>query len=624
MPTIAARPPRVQPRGAVALLALLLGLLLSGSAHAEDWPQFRGPDGRGVATDVTMPADFGPDSAELQWKVPLRGTGISSPIVSKGKVFVTAAYQGEERSKLRGITVGTMISLATVVCLAGLLRLRRRKRDADATPDPGWMRFLNGLDSVAVFGAGLGFLALALVATLQPDRLWSSGIPGNAWLVTSTVGLAGLVAAFGTFPARSVWRLFGVVVLAAAALLLLDHLPLNKHREVFRNSYRLVMVGPAIAGASWYLFLFLLARRYSTARFRATALLAAPALVAMAALLFASSNFLSPQAGLVRGLLCLDLESGALLWDAPLLVAPEERLHAQNSFATPTPCTDGERVFAYFGPGYACVDYDGNILWEGRDDTYVENSRYGCVTSPVLFEDTFIINQESEQELRTSYIMALDRTTGDVRWRIEPEDAHDSYMTPSLMPVGGETQLIVVSIARVVGYDPRTGEMLWDLALPTWQHAPSLTYEDDVLYVSGGAHVKWVTAAIRLSGKGKDTKTEILWQTNKTVPKSSSPVLYDGLYYQADNEFMICLDPATGKRMWKQRMGGLCLASLIAADGKIIVCFEEGGVQVVEAGSEFRLASQADLGETIRSSPAIADGRVLIRTADHLYCFEGG
>lgn len=416
-----------------------------------------------------------------------------------------------------------------------------------------------------------------------------------------------------------------MVVLLGAAFFALQNLPLNKHREVFKLTYKVLLVAPAIGGAVWFLFLFLLVRKRREIETGRVAAIVGPAIALMAVVLFVSCNFLNPREGLVRALLCMDLETGELLWNAPLFVAPEERLHRQNSFATPTPCTDGERIFAYFGPGYACVDFDGVVLWDGRDETYVENSRYGCVSSPIMFEDLFIINQENELNLRASYIKAFDRETGEQRWRVEPDFAHDSYMTPSLVPVGDTIQLVTVSMAKVASYDPRTGETLWTLDLPTWQHVPSSTYEGDLLFISGGAHRKWVTAVLRLSDTDKDTKPEIVWQDKKSVPASSSPVLYDGVYVTATaGGIMSCFVPETGERLWKERIDGSVLSSLVGGDGKILVCTEEGKLFVIEAGPEFKLLSMTNLDETIRATPAIADGRVLIRTEKHLYCYQGG
>lgn len=617
-------PPRRRSRVAIVALSLLCVLLFAIPATAEDWRQFRGPEGRAVSSEVKMPKDFGATSAELKWKQPLPGSGISSPIVSGDRVFVTTAYQGGQKAQIRGRTILALVVLGGITVLALVIRRLARKKDI-AEPPPGWVRFLVGLDGLAVIATTLGFVAIAVAAAAVPEKIWTPGMPGNTWLMTGPMALAGVVAAVGMFRPRSKWRLLGILLLLGAGAWVLQNLPVNKHREVYKLIYRVVLVAPAAAGALWYLFLFLLVRRRRMPRSGVTGAVASLCLVGMAGGLFVSSNYLLPAAGLNRALLCYDLPTGEQVWDKPLFVAPEERLHIQNSWATPTPCTDGERVFAYFGPGYACVDFDGNILWEGRDKTYHDASRYGCVTSPVLFEDTFIVDQECEENLRTSYIMALDKITGEVRWRIEPENASDSYMTPSLIPVGGSIQLVIVTTARVMGYDPRTGEELWRRQIESWQHAPSLTWRDDLLFVSGGAHMKFVTTALRLSGEGKNTKAEEVWKSTRNVPDSSSPVLYENVYVTASAEGIVtAYEPETGKRLWRQRVkDGGCLPSLIAGDGKILLCTETGKVQVFDASPDYHLVSEVELGETIRATPAIGGGRVLIRTLKNLYCFQG-
>lgn len=116
--------------------------------------------------------------------------------------------------------------------------------------------------------------------------------------------------------------------------------------------------------------------------------------------------------------------------------------------------------------------------------------------------------------------------------------------------------------------------------------------------------------------KGKKTRAEVLRQTDKSVPDSSSPVLHEGLYFTATSGgIMTCYDPWSGERLWRERLNGAVLSSLIAGNGGIIVCTEEGEVVVVEAAREFHELSRSDLGEQIRATPAVSDGRVLVRTA---------
>ncbi|MEE8468127.1 MAG: PQQ-binding-like beta-propeller repeat protein [Planctomycetota bacterium] len=627
---------RVTSTALVRFLCLLCLFVVEASA-SQDWPQFRGPDGLGVSAEVGLPTDLGPDSPHLAWKVVVPGQGASSPIVSRGRIFLTTAYRGEAGSGVRGLLRGSTLLLTLLALLGGAFCVIRRRRAGASHVDPqqgSRLRLAAAVDTLAIALTSLGFLVLALVATFDPGRLWTAGVPGDVWLITGCIALAGLVAAFGWCPARSPWRLIGALLLVAAGACALSFIPLNKHRQEYRLVLKLVMIAPALVGALWYLFLFLLSRRAGASAAGASVAgasvagalaLTGPALALLSVLVFVSSNFVNPRVGLMRAVVCLDLHTGEQLWNTPLFAAPEERLHRKNSFATPTPCTDGEYVFAYFGPGYACLDFDGNVLWQGLDESYHDYSRYGSVSSPVCFEDTFIIMQESEQRMRASYMMALYKRTGKERWRIEPRYAHDSYMTPLLMPVGGSTQLVTATFGQVVAYDPRTGEKLWAQELACHQHVPSLTYADDLLLVSGGAHIQFRTAALRLSGSGADTEVEVVWQTNKSVPNSSSPVLYGADYFTAtDLGIMVCYDPLTGKRRFKERLPVPVLASLIAGDGKLFICTDEGDVLVLNAGPEFQILSQANLGEEIRATPAISDGCVLIRGMEHLYCFRQG
>ncbi len=604
---------------AMRIILILLFVLLQSRGVAQDWPQFRGPDGRSVSSESGLPSNFDPTSASLKWKVEIPGSGNSSPSVSDGRVYLTTAYQGQELSRVRNMTITSTLALAVLVLLATARIMLHR---LGQPPSLGWERRLSRLDMTVVATATVGFGGIACVAVLAPQFFWAPGIPGDTWLVTGAAGLLGLFAAFGWFPPRSTWRLLAIPVLLGCAWYAYQNLPLNKHHSVYNLVYRLALIAPAIFGALWHLLLYATVKNRPRGMSVAGAL-AMAALTAMTALVFVSSNFVNPQVGLVHAVVALDLETGELLWNVPLFVAPEERLHRTNSFATPTPCVSGERVFVNFGPGYACLDRDGNVLWQGRDEHYHEQSHYGAVSSPIAFEDTFILLHDTErQQLEYSYVMALDANSGETRWKIEPDYAHESYMTPSLMPVGGTLQLVTVTFGKVVAYDPRSGETLWSLELPTWQHVPSLTYDGDILFVSGGAHNKWVTAALRLHGSGKDTMPEILWQTKRAVPTAASPVHYEGkLYTVTDGGIMVCYEPATGKQHWKERLGGVFLSSLVAGSGMVYACSEEGEVVVIEASSEFRIVSRSNPGGGILATPGISRGNFLIRTDRHLFCF---
>lgn len=599
--------------------APLLAVLCCASG---DWPQWRGPAGIGVANESGLPVVLDALSPDLRWRTELKGEGISSPIVSRGRVFVTTAYPGEEHSAWQNLKVVGMPLLALTVVLVGVLGLRRRAAGAPGVPpEPLLFR----LDALVTWTATCSFLAVSLLAAFRPRLFpaWAEGVFGWGWFYTGGIGLAGLVAALGWLRPRSLGRLAGAALLLACAFYLYRNIGLNSFGQSFKTRERWIMIAPALVGAAWHAAIFLRTRSLAGTGHGPRSTFASAALALMACILFVTVNLLQPRAGLVRALLCHDLATGAQLWDAPLFVAPKEQKYDINSFATPTPCTDGQYVFAYFGSGWACVDFDGKILWQGRDDEYAPNTRYGCGASPVLFEDTFIVLQEKEY-VRPSYIVAFDRVSGRERWRVNPKYASDSYTTPILFPREGTVELVTASGERAVAHDPQSGEMLWQVPLPIRQMVPSPVSFEDMLLVSGGTHTKSSSSGVRLRGTGRDTVTEVLWQTNKGTPSVASPVLVDGLYFTTtDGGIVSCFDPRSGETHWKERLAdGTYWSSLVGGDGKVYAVSEEGIVSAVAARSSFELLGQGELGEGgVFSSPAIAGGCVLVRTEKHLFCF---
>jgi len=595
-------------------------LVLPPTDAGGDWQGWRGPQGLGVASEDGLPLRIDAESPELLWKIQVRGDGISSPIVSGGRVFLTSAYPGIEHSTWQTLKLAGLPLLALFV--VGLATLWRPRRVPTPTPrlDPLVIR----VDALATKLLTVVFLLAVMLAAFVPDLFpaWKSGVFGWGWFYTGGIGLTGLVASLGWLRPRSLARVVGALLLLGCAYYLFRNIGLNSYGQNFKTRERWIMIAPALVGAAWHSSVFFLARGGEEVDGWPRSTLVSAILTLMALVLFVTVNLLQPRAGLVRAVLAFDLATGAQLWDTPLFIAPEEQKYDINSFATPTPCTDGKVLFAYFGSGWAGLDLEGKVLWQGRDDEYAPHTRYGCGASPVMFEDTFIVLQEREY-VRPSYIMALDKAGGAQRWRVNPQYASDSYTTPILVAREGTTQLVTASAERAVAHDPRNGELLWQLPLPIRQMVPSLVCFEDMLLVSGGTHTKTSSSGIRLSGQGKDTHPELVWQTNKSVPTVSSPVLIDGCYFTiTDGGIVTCFEPRSGTVHWRERVAdGRYWSSLVAGDGKVYACSEDGAVSVVAAKPAFELLGRGELGENCYSSPAIADGCVLVRTSKHLYCF---
>ena len=607
-------------RRLAAALALLLGLV--APAWGQDWPQWRGADGMAVSEASGLPAVLDEASPELAWKVPVPGQGISSPIVSEGRVFVTTAYPGDGMLRFSIIRAAIPVLGLVAAVLVGWSLLRRRAPAGE--PPPAALRWLLGLDRLAIVAISLGFAVLAGVAAYRPELFWPAGQPGHTWFFTGAFALAGGAAAAGWFAAASPLRLVVALALGGAAAYLFQNIPDNQYSDPFKLEYRVVMTAPAWAGGFWHLLVFLVARGRERLHGLRAAPLGALCLLGSGGLLFGLFNLWLPNAGLARAVVCYDLASGDELWNTALFTAPEERKYPTNSYATPTPCADGEIVFAHFGSGYACLDYDGNVLWQAVDDEFPEKTRYGAAASPVLFEDTILVLRDRETEEYPSYLQALDKATGEIRWRVEPKDAYHCYMTPLVMRRGAEPELVTVTADKVVSYDPRSGDRLWKLDLPVKQMVPSIQHAGDRLVISGGSHLEYLTTAIDLTGHGQATRGEMRWKTNKTVPDVVSPVLADGTLVCIKETFAIAWDVETGDRLWRERLEDTHWASLVSGDGKIYAVSESGKTTVIATGREYQVLGEGQLEGTCFATPAIADGRVLVRTDGFLYCFGSG
>jgi len=337
-----------------------------------------------------------------------------------------------------------------------------------------------------------------------------------------------------------------------------------------------------------------------------------------------------PGAGGSRRLvLALDLESGAILWKTPLHTAPAEKIHRLNTLAAPTPVADEDSVYAYFGSVLARLDHDGRILWKKTvEPSYAEHTHYGTTSSPVLTADAVVVAQDREMgdAAEPGWLAAFDRETGERLWRTEWSDTCCSYSTPLVVRRGGHEEIVLALSGQVVGYAADSGEELWSHGYIINQLVSSPVLQDGLLVIAGGAHNVRNNVVQRLSGVGRDTTLETLWENIRLAPETSSPLLYrDLLFTVADKGVLVCRNPETGEILWKTRLPQRRnRPSPVAGDGKIYVHSSNGTTAVVAAEPEFRLLAHNDLGEpSSNASPALVPGRLLIRTADHLVCIDG-
>jgi outer membrane protein assembly factor BamB len=322
-----------------------------------------------------------------------------------------------------------------------------------------------------------------------------------------------------------------------------------------------------------------------------------------------------------RSILCLARADGKQLWEAFAPDARPEQVKDKNGWASGTPCTDGERVYAYFGQhGLFCVNFDGKQVWHqpfGLMDAY-----HGMACSPLLYRDRIIIYQDHRSK-SGSFVAAFDRRTGKPLWKT-PRKESVGWGSPVAVRVDGRDQVIVSSQNRVYTYDPDTGKELWSCGGNLFEVTPTPVVGDGLIFCCSGR--AGPTLAIRPDGKGDVTRTHLAWKSNKSSPFIPSPLLYGGRLYMVNDiiSVLLCYEAKTGKLLYQERLGqpvkhGFS-ASPVGVNGKVFFTNDDGETFVVRAGSEFELLRVNRLRDTTLASPALLDGRWYWRTQRHLFC----
>ena len=321
-----------------------------------------------------------------------------------------------------------------------------------------------------------------------------------------------------------------------------------------------------------------------------------------------------------RLLLCLDRKTGKILWRKTVVRSPLEKKHSLNSYASGTPATDGEQVYVAFldqnQMAVAAYDFDGGCKW--LVDAGPFSSMHGFCSSPVVFEDSVIVNGDHDGN---SYLVALSRKTGQKVWRTPREHHTRSYCTPLIREFAGRTQMVLSGDKCVASYDPNNGRLHWIIDGPTEQFVASPVYsaQTGLIYITGGYPDHHILA-IKPDGHGNVTGTHILWRTTRGAAYVPSPIV-EGDYFLvvSDSGVAHCFEAATGRLLWQERIGEQH-ASLVSAEGLVYFLNDDGVMRVVKPAPEFRLKARNELGEKCFASPAISGGQLFLRGDKHLFC----
>lgn len=321
----------------------------------------------------------------------------------------------------------------------------------------------------------------------------------------------------------------------------------------------------------------------------------------------------------------IDRKTGKIIWEKSVTrEMPLEGTHNLGSWASNSPCTDGEFIYAYFGSrGLFCLDFNGNIVWKRDFGQLQKNMSFGEGESPYLYKDQLFIQWDSEDK---SFIAAINKKTGNEVWRIE-RDEKTSWATPLVIEINGKAQVITSATNQVRSYDYNTGEIIWTCTGMTRNVIPNPVYENGILFVMSGFRGNALFAIDLAKAKGDITGTDvILWNYNQDTPYTPNPLLMDGKLYflRANNGELTCLDAKTGKMFYsKKKLEGIStLYSSPSGVGDKIYIAAENVCLVLKAGENPEILSTNTLEDNFHASPVIAGNELFLRGFKSLYCFS--
>jgi len=353
--------------------------------------------------------------------------------------------------------------------------------------------------------------------------------------------------------------------------------------------------------------------------------------------------------GMELFVICVDRETGKIRRDQKLFdVEHPQAGHAFNSYASPTPVIEGDRLYASFGAhGNACVDTEtGKVLWTRRD-LLCDHYR-GPGSSPIVHGDLLFLNFDG---IDAQFVVALDKHTGKTVWRrdrsvdfqdIQPDghplaggDFRKAFATCHVAALDGRLTLLSQGSKALYAYDPATGEELWRVeernnysgsTRPVvglgMVFVPSGFSSGQLLALQPGAPGE-VLDVNSPPAEEKARHLRLVWRAKKNVPKKPSLTLVDGLLFAIDdNGVASCWDARSGDQFWNERIGGNYSASPLAAGGRLYFFSEEGKVTVVAAGREFKRLAENQTGDGFMSSPAVSGRALFLRSRTSLYRIE--
>ena len=332
-------------------------------------------------------------------------------------------------------------------------------------------------------------------------------------------------------------------------------------------------------------------------------------------------------------LLALGVSDGNLLWQKEYALT-KYRMNSDNSYATGSPAVDGEHVYALWATTnetiLVALDHDGEEIWKSTFEGV--KCQHGPGISPVLVNDIVVFtleHEKSDKDAQSAWI-AVDRKTGKTRWELERQTSRKtSYSTPCVyLGENGHPQLVFTSLAHgMTGVDPRSGKVVWEAKsafISRVVSSPVIAGELLVGTCGDGGSGKRLIAILPGRGSRSTEPEEVYKIENSKVTYVPTSVAKDGLLFTFhDRGEVSCLRSATGELLWRQKPAGLFYGSPVWVNGNLYCITRKGEVVVIRAAPTYELLAVNPLGEESYATPAVAGGRMYLRTFSNLISIGG-
>ncbi|MBL7218741.1 MAG: PQQ-binding-like beta-propeller repeat protein [Phycisphaerae bacterium] len=338
-----------------------------------------------------------------------------------------------------------------------------------------------------------------------------------------------------------------------------------------------------------------------------------------------------------RIILCLSTTGGRILWRKDY-ASKTHKMHRDNSYAAATPALDAERVYLTWSTPkevtLLALDHDGKEVWRRNLGGFV--GLHGSATSPVVVGDLVVLANDQEdmqvygwhpsKDVGKSFLIAVDRKTGKTRWQVPRRSFLAAYSTPCVYK-GDEArgELIFTTTAHgMTAVDAISGKVNWEVPKIFLDRCAGSPIVAGGLVIASYGRGNFGSLLVAVRPKKKGVRAKVVWSMKKKVPLVPTPLAVGGrLFCWTDQGTVTCLDIATGKQIWQERVGSSFYSSPVCVNARLYCASKKGVVFVIAAAGMFELLAKVNLGEQCYSTPSIADGVMYIRTNTKLFSLGG-